>query len=207
MNFSVLKVDNSPKLKILGKNRINFFNKKDDISLFHFNQLDKNMFHVVFNINDIFQTGTKRTGNQHNFSYSSLVNCFFFLDNNYLLIENITAEYVDDVIRHIEQKTKTNIDKTRISNKQFSSIKDALEGIIKQLEYVNEDGDDIYLDFVSNDLFSNIIENYKVEKITILAEIEYVSIYKKGKISVNNSDDQYLIRFTRAIINAINISN
>ncbi|MBX7001871.1 hypothetical protein P9384_02435 [Bacillus pumilus] len=203
MNFSILKVNHSLKLKTLGKNNINFFNKKDDISLFHFNQLDKNMFHVVFNINDIFQTGTKRTGNQHNFTYSSLVNCFFFLDNDYLLIENVTTEYVEDVISHIEQKTKTKIHKVKLSNDQFCSIKNVLDGSIKKLAYVNMDEDDIEHEFVNNDEFLKIIESYKVENMTILAESEYVSIYRMGKISVNNSDDQYLIRFTREIVNAI----
>ncbi|MCY9399118.1 hypothetical protein MOF38_04860, partial [Bacillus haynesii] len=109
-------------LKSLRKNKINFFNKEDEISLFHINQIEKNIFHVVFKINDVYQLGTKRMGNQHNFTYTSLINCFFFLDNNYLLIENVTSEYEADIVKYIEQKTGTEVRKTKISNNQFSSL-------------------------------------------------------------------------------------
>ncbi|MCY9235804.1 hypothetical protein MOE84_20810, partial [Bacillus spizizenii] len=60
---------------------------------------------------------------------------------------------------------------------------------------------------VSEEKLKNIANNYEIEKITMLVEDEFISIFQKGKISVNNSDDQYLIKFTREIVDAIKNSN
>ncbi|MDY7430598.1 MULTISPECIES: hypothetical protein [Bacillus] len=207
MNFSLFRVDKPSKLKLLSKNKINFFKKNEEISLFHFNQVAKNMFHFVLNISDVYQIGTKRMGNQHNFTYSSLINCFFFLDSDYLLIEKVTSEYESDVVKHISNKTKVKISKHFISNNQFLNVKLKLGGSIKNLEYYDEEEGDFFLDFVSEEKLKNIANNYEIEKITMLVEDEFISIFQKGKISVNNSDDQYLIKFTREIVDAIKNSN
>src|SRR5690625_2782259 len=101
MKFSLLEVEQPKKLNLLSKNRINFFVKKEDVSLFHFNELDNNFIHVVFNISDEYQVGTKKLGSQINYSYSSLINFFYIPNNRYVLFVYIIINYLNEYFNNI----------------------------------------------------------------------------------------------------------
>ncbi|MGE6895621.1 hypothetical protein [Priestia flexa] len=207
MNFTLFEVDNPKRLKKLSVNKVNFFKKHEDIELFHFNEIEKEMFHIVYRIKDEYQVGTKRVGNQMNLPFTQFINCFFFLESNYFLVEEVLEEYQKDVTLHIQQKANVTIQRKAIINDNFLSVYTSLSGFIKKLEYIDEDENDFYLDSVSNEEFRKIINQYKVDRLTMSVDEQFVSIYSKGRISVDNSDENYLIKFTRKIINAIDDCN
>jgi hypothetical protein len=207
LNFTLFEVDNPKRLKKLSVNKVNFFKKHEDIELFHFNEIEKEMFHIVYHIKDEYQVGTKRVGNQMNLPFTQFINCFFFLESNYFLVEEVLEEYQKDVTLHIQQKANVTIQRKAIINDNFLSVYTSLSGFIKKLEYIDEDENDFYLDSVSNEEFRKIINHYKVDRLTMSVDEQFVSIYSKGRISVDNSDENYLIKFTRKIINAIDDCN
>ncbi|MGD6967826.1 hypothetical protein ACQCVP_15480 [Rossellomorea vietnamensis] len=207
MNFTLFEVDNPKRLKKLSVNKVNFFKKHEDIELFHFNEIEKDMFHIVYHIKDEYQVGTKRVGNQMNLPFTQFINCFFFLESNYFLLEEVLEEYQKDVSEHIQQKANVSIQRMAIDNNQFLCVYTSLAGFIKKLEYKNADEDDFYLDSVSEEKFKNIINEHTLDRLTMSVDGQFVSIYGNGRISVDNSDENYLIKFTRKVINAINDCN
>ncbi|RYI26644.1 hypothetical protein EVU96_19970 [Bacillus infantis] len=207
MNFTLFEVDNPKRLKKLSVNKVNFFKKHEDIELFHFNEIEQEMFHIVYHIKDEYLVGTKRVGNQMNLPFTQFINCFFFLESNHFLVEEVLEEYQKDVTLHIQQKANVTIQRKDIINDHFLSIYTSLSGFIKKLEYIDEDENDFNLDSVGNEKFRKIINQYKVDRLTMSVDEQFVSIYSKGRISVDNSDENYLIKFTRKIINAIDNCN
>ncbi|MGD6834272.1 hypothetical protein ACQCT5_19010 [Sutcliffiella halmapala] len=202
MNFTLFEVDNPKRLKKLSVNKVNFFKKHEDIELFHFNEIEKDMFHIVYHIKDEYLVGTKRVGNQMNLPFTQFINCFFFLESNFFLLEEVLEEYQKDLAEHIEQKANVSIQRVAIDNSQFLSVYTSLTGFIKKLEYKNEE-EDFYLDSVSEEIFKNIVNEYTLDRLTMSVDGQFVSIYSNGRISVDNSDEIYLIKFTRKVINAI----
>ncbi|MCA1322455.1 hypothetical protein LC085_21500 [Bacillus tianshenii] len=207
MNFTLYEVDNPKRLKKLSVNKVNFFKKHEDVELFHFNEIEKEMFHIVYHIKDEYQLGTKRVGNQMNLPFTQFINCFFFLESNSFLVEEVLEEYQKDVTLQIQKKANVTIQRKAINNDHFLSVYTSLSGFIKKLEYVDEEESDFYLDSVDEDKFQEIVNEYKVDRLTMSVDEQFVSIYSNGRISVDNSDENYLIKFTRKIINAINDFN
>lgn len=203
MNFTLFEVDNPKRLKKLSVNKVNFFKKQEDIELFHFNEIKDDMFHIVYHIKDEYQVGTKRVGNKMNLPFTQFVNCFFFLENNYFLLEEVLEEYQNDLTAHVQEKANVKIERKALENEHFLSVYSSLAGYIKKLEYKNKDEDDFYLDSVSEEKFKTIINEYIVDRLTLSVESQFVSIYSSGKVSVDNSDENYLINFTRKVVNAI----
>lgn len=204
MNFSLLKVENPSKLKSLSRNKINFFKKKEEISLFHFNKIDNDLYHAVFNISDEYQVSTKKLGNQYNYMYSSLVNFFFLDQNKYAFLEYINNEYLEEVLMELNRKTRASISKIAINNDLFKLFNIDLNGTIKKMKYTNEDDEFIDLDFATKDKFLEVVASNTIEEITVLVENQFITINKNGRVSVDNSEEEFLVYFTKRILNAIN---
>lgn len=204
MNFSLLKVEHPKKLKSLSRSKINFFKKQEDVSLFHFNKIGDDLFHAVFNISDEYQVSTKKLGNQYNYMYSSLVNFFFLPQNKYALLELINKEFLEEVITDINKRTKAAINKHEVNNGSFGLIFHDLNGSIKKIKYTNEDDEYLESDFVSKEKFNDLINSSVIEELTILVENQFITVNKNGRVSVDNSDEQFLVNFTKRILNAIN---
>lgn len=203
MNFSLLKVNNPNKLKHLSKNKINFFKKEEDISLFHFNKFDNELYHAVFNVQDEYKVSTKKLGEQHNYVYSSLVNFFFLSGSSYAFVEYINKEYQEEVLNELMRRTRTKIELLKVNNELIKILYKDLDGIIKKINYTNEDGELLELDYVTEEKFNEIVYKNIVDDFTILFEGQFIKVSKEGRISVNNSDENYLINFTKRLINAI----
>ncbi|MDQ0268672.1 hypothetical protein [Cytobacillus purgationiresistens] len=203
MNFILFEIDNPKKLKSLSKSKISFFKKDEDISLFHFNKMDDGLFHVVFNISDEYMVSTKKLGSQHHFSYSSLTNFFFDANSQTALIEYINKEYLDEVTKEIEKRTKSLIRKKNITNEQFLIIQHEFSGKIKKIEFTNSEEEYFELENVSNNFIKDNLNDITIDKIVILHENQYLSVSNDGKVSVDNSDQEYVIDFVKRFINEI----
>lgn len=201
MQFSLLKIEKPNKLKRLSKNKINFLNKKEEeISIFHFNKFDDSLFHVVLHISDEYQIGTKKLGKQFNYPYSSLVNMFFILNANYILLEHINDKYTSEVIEYINNSTKTQVIKLSINNDIIIKLHELFNGTIKKVEYTNEYDEMFELDYVTKNYFHEIASNNTIDLITLLVDNRFISLDRKGKITVDNSDENFLINFTKRIL-------
>jgi len=207
LNFTLFKVDKPKRLKKLDSNKASFFKRHEDVELFHFNEIELNMFHIVYHLKDEYLVGTKRVGNQMHLPFTQFVNCFFFLDSNYFLIEEVLKEYQSDVTNHIQKKTNVTIERQILENDKLLEIQTNLNGFIKKVEYKDEDDDDYYLDAVSSEKLRELADDYTLDRLTMLIENQFLSVYHNGKISVDNSSENYLIKFTRDIINAITHNN
>lgn len=203
MNFSLLKVEQPNRLKKISKNRISFLKKEEEVSLFHFNKLDNGLFHAVYNLRDEYKVGTKKLGIQHNYMYSSLINFFFLPNGQYAFIEYINHEYQEEVVAEIERKSNTTIQLVNINNEMFNHIYTELQGSIKRLNYSNEDGELLDSDYVTEEKFYQILKEYTIDDLTVLFENQFVTIKSNGRISVNNSDENYVYNFTKRILNAM----
>ncbi|SDX63353.1 hypothetical protein [Salimicrobium album] len=203
MNFSLLKVDQPKKLKSLSKNKINFLKKEEEISLFHFNQFENGLFHVVFNISDEYQVSTLKLGTQYNFVYSSLVNFFFIINEQLVFIEYVNNEYQKEVLKEIERRTKVNLNSVEINNFSFKKIYECLGGNVKRINFSDEEEGLLSDGPIISNRFYEIEEGYKIDDITFLINDRFLKVTKNGKISVDNSDEQYLTEFVKKIINVL----
>lgn len=203
MIFKIIKVDDQLQLGKLGKLKKSFFSlKKDDISLFHYQQVKENMYHVVFHSNDEYLLGTKKIGNQTSVPFSQYINFFFFSNSSYCLIENTDQVYFDEIKNYILQKTKSKVQEYSLEKEDFHNIVNRLGGFIKKMEY-SDGEEDFERNFTSIDEFNKINDEYSIDYISLNNEEYFISIYKSGKVSVGNSDEEYLIDFAEVIVNEL----
>lgn len=203
MNFSLLRVEHPKKLKRISKSKINLLKKDEEISLFHFNELYNGLFHAVYYLQDEYKIGTKKLGVQHNYAYSSLINFFFSPESPYAFIEYVNNEYQKESIREIEKKANTTMQVLDINNNLFNRFYKELQGTVKKINYSNDDGELLDLDFVSDDKFNQILKDNIIDGITILFDNKFVTITNEGRISVNNSEENYVYNFIKRILDAM----
>ena len=203
MIFTLLRVENPHVLKSLSKNKISFFRKIEDVSLFHFNKIDNDLFHAVFNISDEYQVSTKKLGNQHNYMYSSLINFFFLSQCNFAFLEYVNVNYQEEVLSDLRNKTKAKINPYVLNNIQILNLVNKLNGSLKKIKYVTTDEEYRDLDFVTREKLFNIGQSNTIEEVSILLDGKFVTITANGRISVDNSEEEFLIEFTKRILNAI----
>lgn len=203
MNFNLYKTNDINKLIKLSNKKSKLFLKKDDVDLFHVNKLNKDQTHVVFYISDEYRFGTKKSGDRINVPFDQYVNLFIFSNSPFLLIESINEKYSDLIIKYIEAKTHCEINKSILNNTEILNIKNKLNGFIKEFEYSGPD-ESFIENNLSNEKFNSIMEtNITVDFLLLNVEEKLLSITANNKISVNNSDEDYLIKFTGEVINAI----
>jgi hypothetical protein len=203
MRFRILEIDDSKKLLKLSKIKKSFFAKKEDLSLFHFYEIKNNMYHVIFQIADEYLLGTKRSGNYLNVPFSQYINCFFFTNARLILIEDTEEAYIEDIKKFLKEKTNAIANYYEINKNSFEKLVRYLNGFIKKIEYHDKDGDDHEVEFVPIEKFLEINLNFTIDYISLNVDQQFISIYRNGKISVDNSDEEYLIKFAGAIINEL----
>ncbi|MEW5552131.1 hypothetical protein ABGT22_19700 [Peribacillus frigoritolerans] len=203
MIFKIVKVDDQSRLKKLGKIKKSFLSKKkDDISLFHYQEVKKDMFHTVFHLNDEYLMGTKKIGNQTSVPFSQYINFFFFNNSGFCLIENTDSVYLNEIKNYISKKAQEEIQEYKLSKDDFGNIVNRLGGFIKKIEY-SDGEDDFEKDFASIDDFNLINKDYLIDYVSLNNNEYFISIYKSGKVSVSNSDEDYLINFAEVIVDEL----
>jgi hypothetical protein len=203
MIFKILQIDDQSRLKKLEKIKKSFFSKKkDDISLFHYQEVKKDMFHTIFHLNDEYLLGTKKIGNQTSVPFSQYINFFFFTNSCFCLIEDTDLVYLNEIKSYISNKTQAKVQEYTLSKDNFRNIVNRLGGFIKKIEYSNGE-DDFEKDFTSIDEFNVINDNYMIDYVSLNNNEYFISIYKSGKVSVSNSDEDYLMNFAEVIVDEL----
>ncbi|MGC4378310.1 hypothetical protein WD019_15480 [Fictibacillus sp. Mic-4] len=204
MKFTVFKLSSTNNYIKLKKQKSNFFfSKPDDITVFHFNEIKNDLLHVVFRVSDEYLIGTKKGVNHLNLPFSQFVNSFLFKDKGFFLIESIDPKYVEEIVKYIKKNTGMKLDYYPFNKKNMGKMVSALNAHIKKVEYSNDVGDDFYKDFVKFEEFERINNENNIEYIVLSVKDRFVSINSKGIISVDNSDEDFLINFTEVIVNAL----
>ncbi|MGA5659910.1 hypothetical protein ACPCZR_10010 [Bacillus bombysepticus] len=203
MQFNIYKVSDSKKLLKITKKRTSFLAKKTGINTFHSNELNHNFYHIVFHIPDEYNVGAKTGGNYINFPFSQYVNSFLFLNSNYFLVELINEGYTNEILDYISKKTNVSFDKLDFESDVIKRLVSTLNGKIKQLEFVDEDGEDQVLEHVKLEKFLKVADNCIIEYVLLNVEDRLISLHNRGVLSVDNSDEDYLIKFTEVIMNAL----
>jgi hypothetical protein len=203
MNFNLFETNEISTLIKLTKKKSKFFSRKEDVDLFHVNKLNDTQTHIVFYISDEYQFGTKKSGDQISVPFDQYINLFIFSDSPYILIEAINNKYTELVVNYIEKYTKCEISKKYLNNNQIKKIQAELNGFVKELEYTLDD-ESFTEEIMNVDKFNNTLsKDITIDYLLLNVEDELLSIADRNKISVNNSDEDYLIKFTGALINAI----
>jgi|GEM_PF-2923145 len=204
MNFLILKTNDSKKLMKIAKEKTSFL-PKQDINIFHINKINNSMIHIVFHIPDEYHIGTKRGGSYLNVPFSQYVNTFLFKNSSYFLMEYIEENYIKELSNYIKKKTNADIFRVAMDNNLFNKLVSSLPGFIKQVEFIDENGDEQIIESLTIDKFHNycIDNKYTLEYILLNVDQQFISMDKNGKISVDNSDEKYLIKFTEVIVNAL----
>lgn len=203
MNFNLFQTNNIKKLTKLAKEKPKFLSKKDEVDLFHVNKLNEKQLHLVFYISDEYQFGTKKSGERLNVPFNQYVNTFIFFDSHYFLIESINDKYTELISNYIELQTSSKIIKSKLNNGEISKIASRLEGFIKELEYSDGEEDYTVESMPSEKLINLLSLDVNIDFLLLNVEDKLISISNYNKISVNNSDEDYLIKFTGEIVNAI----
>ncbi|MGE9214927.1 hypothetical protein [Exiguobacterium aurantiacum] len=194
MNFTTVIVSDSKKIDQLSKKK--FFLKKPankNLSVIHSNKFN-DIHHVVFNIEDEYVVSTMKLGPQFNFPYSSLINTFYKHNSKLLLIEHENVSFNQIIMDELINNLKINAEVKQFDNKDFLNIIKFFKGTIKKIEYTNKDDEFISLDFVNLDKLHTIVEeDNSLDFLTINFEDRYLSVWKDGKISIDNNDEKYLI--------------
>ncbi|MDV6377713.1 hypothetical protein ORD22_05470 [Sporosarcina sp. GW1-11] len=203
MNFNLFKSEECSYYERIVKRKSRFLSQKNnDVDLFHVNKLSPNQLHAVFHISDEYKFGTKNSGDVLSVPFNQYINTFFFSDSSMFLVEAINDNYSNMVIDNLVAKTKNNqIRKMSLTNRQMLDIVISLDARIKLIEY---ERDDESFELENVDSYSEAFEDTNnIHYLLLNVKDKLMSIKMGNTISVNNSEEDYLIRFTGELINAL----
>lgn len=137
--------------------------------------------------------------------FNHYINIFFSTKNSNLFIEESLSVYLKVAIEFLEKESNVDLSKKQINNKHFVSLtekfKDKSE--ITRLEYLDyETQEDKNYEFISNLDFSEIIKrNISIEFVNWRFKNFYASLNKNGKLKLDNSNDEFLIKWLEEFSN------
>lgn len=193
MKFTVYLVDKKSKMDRLKNNSV--FMSKDLVSVFHFNLINTGLSHIVFNINDEYMVGTKISGNQLNYPIKQYINSFYHHKSGVFYLENVNEEYNEEILRFLDSE---NIALKRLEFHTNFILKflNTFTGHIKKIEFEDKNEESFSFETISqNNLMQHLSENKKIIYISFLSGDYFISLYRSGLLSVNESDINYLIKF------------
>lgn len=165
------------------------------ISVFHYNELNSSIIHVVFNIKDEYHFGSKIGGNQINVPTSQYINSFYNKENNLLFVENTTEKYCDEISNYLFLLNFDNV-KHKFINEAFIRALEVYCGSIKKVELVNEyDETENFEVLKSDELIRKLEENLNISYLLMLSKDTYISMNDYGTLSINSQDIEQLIKY------------
>lgn len=195
LNFTTVQVSNTKKIDSLFKKTL-FLKKMQskDLSVIHSKVFNNDLNHVVFNVEDEYMLSTTKLGHKFNFPYSSWINTFYKHSSKLMFIENEAYEFDKVIISELEKYLDLSVTKNNFSNSLYFKVFEEFKGIIKKCEYINKDDEPISLDFTKTEKFYEIInKEYQIDFLTLNFEGKLISIYKSGKVTIDNNDENHLL--------------
>ncbi|WP_409175636.1 hypothetical protein [Brevibacillus fortis] len=202
MKFKLYSVNgaSTPAILLL-KNTISssiLSNQDENVELFHSNEMDSNIIHFVFHIKDEYQVGTKIGGSYFKLPISQYVNAFFHTKMGYFFAEMQNDSYLDNIGSYLETKGVF-LNNCTFSNSILLSLVRRLKGSIKSAEIRNSEGEEFYGPMKMFEVEEKVNQNFEIDYLSIIADQNFISIYKTGTVSVDNSSKDYLKRFIEEV--------
>ncbi|GGN55048.1 hypothetical protein [Oceanobacillus indicireducens] len=206
MNFTLhkLKAESFPKQKGIIKKSWQLFSKKEeDVSLFNWNEIEKNKFHIVFHISDEYISRTKKGGNEKVLPFSQYINAFLIEDN--FFIETNNKNYLSLIINFLKTEHKLDPISMEIDNELLLEIIKQTNGFLKKFEYVNDEDNDFFEENLKYETLIKILNTpgNEFEFVNFLYKNTFISIYRNGKISINSNDEDELLQIIEEVSNAV----
>ncbi|MEH6892603.1 hypothetical protein V7024_23670, partial [Bacillus sp. JJ864] len=113
----------------------------------------------------------------------------------------------NDITAYLSKKTGAEFSSTEFNNKHIEKLISFFHGHIKKVEYKDEYDDFIdYENIPINEFQLNNLQ-LEIDYVSFLANFNFVSIYKNGKISVDNSEEEYIINFVKDVTYGLEKNN
>lgn len=199
MNFISYTVDNSKKLNKMKKSKPSFFRRGNKASVFLFNEKDNGIVHVILKLNDEYMIRTRLFEEYTSIPFDHYINVFYNSKNENMFIEESLTAYLDVAVDFLQTENDVSIERKQLSNEIFVELTDQFAGIsnITRLEYYDDEIDeDRTLEFVSFSEFSQIAKkNIKIDFMNWRFKDFYASANRNGKIKLDNSNDDFLVKW------------
>lgn len=205
MNFVIFKLDTKtfPFQKNLISKGWKLFSKKDEeISIFNIAKISNDSYHIVFHISDEYISSTRKGGNESILPFSQYINAF--LNKKFLFIENINKNYLNLIKEFIYKEYNVNSSFFTFNNHIILSIVNITNGLIKKLEYIDQDEEDFEAENINIEELNEIInDGNKIDYINYLSNNTFISIQRNSKISINSDNEERLLELIETISNTV----
>lgn len=207
MNFITYKVDKPNNLKKMKKVKPSFFKRGSDASVFLYNEKANGLTHLILKLNDEYLIRTKLFNEYTAIPFDHYVNVFFSLENSNIFIEESLSAYLEVAVEFLEIENKINIERKTIDSDSFFNLTErfSAESDITRLEYLNKETDEEEtLNFVSLSEFKKLFkENIQIDFMNWRFKDFYASANRNGKIKLDNSNDEFLVKWLGVFSNEV----
>lgn len=207
MNFISYTVDNSKKLKKLKKEKPSYFKRGEKASVFLYNEQPNGLVHLILKLNDEYLIRTRLFDEYTSIPFDHYINVFFNIETSNIFIEESLSAYLQVAIEFLEEKNDVCINRKQLTNEVFLNLTNKFidKSQITRLEYVNNEDDiDKNLEFVSIKEFEELKQkDITIEFMTWRFHEFYASANINGKIKLDNSNDEFLVKWLGVFSNAI----
>lgn len=200
MDFKIFKSKNKINNVDL-KNKLNEYNfyeqEQSDVSLFHINPIQENIYHMVFVINEELVTTSKYVKNINKMPLNIYVNTFLYLDNSSIYIENLYNEYFQLILKEIKNIENIEFEAFKFTNDELIDIIKNKSDKVLQCDFEVDDSIVSYENF--EQIQENIINKEIIDYVNLTPNIEeykkvLVSINKNGKVNIKATIPKVLIK-------------
>ena len=212
MKLKIYSVINSPNhFNPKVSNRLlNLFSSSNqgDVELTNVVQLNSEIKHLVFNLKDVYYSGTQKNGVSNEFPFTQTINVFVSQKNIY--IENKGNGYVDTIKKYFTKKYDFSFKEIIISNLFIAKANKQLDIRILDIYFVDSFGDKLgELELLNEYNINNLPNDIIIQSITFqplnISE-NYITIRRKGEMSMNfntiESFNDWLLFVEKEISNA-----
>lgn len=208
MNFTLAVVSEHKKLSKLTKKNFLFGNLKRNeyLSVIHNFDMKNNISHLVYHLKDEYCISTIAMGEQFKIPYSSLINLFYTKRSKIVFIEHLNSQTDQLVINELSSKTESFVKGKLINNLEFVKVFKEFKSQIIKMSYVNNDLEEYHEnDYMPEEDFLNLANNnaVKINYITFSIDNKLMSLYDKGKVTISNDDEKYLINVVERLYSCL----
>lgn len=191
LKLKIYSVINAPKhFNPKVSNRLlNLFSSsnQEDVELTNIVQLNSEIKHLVFNLKDVYYSGTQKNGISNEFPFTQTINVFISKNNIY--IENKGIGYIENIKKYFSKKYDFSFKELMISNLFIAKVKQQLDIRILDIYFVDSFGDKLgQLELLNEYDINNLPSDVIIQSITfqpLNINKNYITIRREGEMSLS----------------------
>jgi hypothetical protein len=207
MNFITYVVNKPQNFKKLKSVKQSFFGRGTDASVFLYNEKPNGLVHLILKLNDEYLIRTKLFSEYTSIPFDHYINVFFNLSSSTLFIEESLGAYLDVAIEYLQRAAKIQVERKKIALDTFIKLSEKYSGNadIIRLEYLSKESDEeVTLEYTSMLKFQKLKNDFEqIDFMSWRFNEFYASINMTGKVKVDNSQDEFLVKFLGELSNEI----